>query len=172
MLLVLSDFTCTPVRVIIGPMRFTLTTACTVLALCSAFGCSSDDPASTTQPSTATGGKSGGTGGSTSSGTGGSSTGGKDPKDCPADSGTESCRQCLAANCCDAYANCIRDDACGQALETYRVCANAAVSGSDKGACFATFSRAMKDAGPSTSLGQAIGVCVYRSCISCGASSI
>jgi hypothetical protein len=153
-------------------MRLTFTITCSLVALGSAIACSSDDTGSATQNSTATGGKSGGTGGSTGSGTGGASTGGKDPKDCPADSGTESCRQCLAANCCDAYSNCVRDDACSQALETYRQCANAAVSGSDKGRCFATFSQAMKDAGASASLGQAIGVCVYRSCISCGASSI
>jgi hypothetical protein len=153
-------------------MRFASTIACCLLALGSGFACSSDDTGTTTQPATSTGGKSGGTGGSTGNGTGGASTGGKDPKDCPADSGTESCRQCLAANCCDAYANCVRDDACSQALETYRQCANAAVSGSDKGRCFASFSQAMKDAGPSANLGQAIGVCVYRACIACGASSI
>jgi hypothetical protein len=153
-------------------MRLIFTLGLCLLGLGSAVACSSDDTPTTTQTTTATGGKSGGTGGSTSSGTGGASTGGKDPKDCPADAGSETCRQCLASNCCEAYANCVRDDACGQALETYRQCANAAVSNSAKGACFATFSRVMKDAGASTSLGQAIGSCVYSRCTSCGASLI
>jgi hypothetical protein len=114
----------------------------------------------------------GGSGGANSTGGATASTGGKNPADCPADSGTETCRQCLAANCCTAYENCVRDDICARALETYRQCANTAVSGSDKGRCFAAFGRTMKDAGASSAYGSAVATCVYQSCIACGASSI
>src|SRR5262249_26284343 len=142
------------------------------LVLGSSFGCSSTDTGSTTAPiSKGTGGNPG-AGGSSGSGTGGASTGGKDPKDCPAGSGTETCRPGLPANCCTAYADCVRDPFCARALEDYRQCANAATSESDKGRCFATFSRTMKEIDASSAFGSAVGKCVYSSCSLCGASFI
>src|SRR5678816_2276873 len=152
-------------------MRFSFDCAF-ALVLGTSFGCSSTDTGSTTPAVTQSTGGNRGSGGGTSSGTGGASTGGKDPKDCAADSGTEACRQCLAANCCSAYANCVRDAACARALEDYRQCANTAVSGSDKGSCLSTFSRVMKDAGASSAFGNAVGQCVYAYCAFCGAPFI
>lgn len=131
-------------------------------------GCSSDtaptgatDAAATTKPGT------GGTsGGPEASSTGGAATA------CGADAGSDDCRQCLAANCCSDYVNCVEDPACSAALDTYRQCVESATNTSQKGACIGGFSRTLKDAGASAPLGSAIGACVYRACTVCGAATI
>jgi len=132
-------------------------------------GCSTDvsptgaaDAASTSKPST---------GGAPNQTDAARSTGGGAAA-CGADAGSDDCRQCLTANCCSDYVNCVKDPVCSAALDAYRLCVENATNTSVKGACIGGFSRTLKDAGASAPLGSAIGGCVYRACTVCGAAAI
>lgn len=140
-----------------------------VVALGFVFGCSTDSTPTKSGDAAST---QGGTGGNTGSPDGNSSTGGASAANCPVDAGTDTCRLCLATNCCTAYTSCVGDSTCSHALDEYRHCVDTATNSSDQGACIGGFSRTMKDAGTSAPLGNAIGGCVYAHCTLCGASAI
>lgn len=158
----------------LSPVRSVLFLALSAVVGSLGAACSEDDAGDDKEPVEAgagTGGAAGAGGGSGSGGVpragGAPGAGGFDPAlalECAADAGSDECRTCMAAVCCDTYAACMNDAACAEGFIKHRECWTDPAN-TEPYECFPTFARSVPDA--ASILGTMV-TCILGTCDMCG----